>query len=109
MTPKQSLFQRCLAILSAALLSAALVIIGTWIPAGATGTNGENGDRDDAVALQIVLIRDRDSGLLWPVQDRKFDVVVQVVDDDGEPTEVDEPTKLRRDQEHENSERHRDG
>ena len=95
MTPKQSLFQRCLAILSAALLSAALVIIGTWIPAGATGTNGENGDRDDPVALQIVLIRDRNSGLLWPVQDRKFDVVVQVVDDDGEPTEVDEPTKIK--------------
>jgi hypothetical protein len=95
MTPKQSLFQRCIAILSAALLSAALVMIGTWLPAGATGAPGEKEDRDDPVALQIVLIKDRGSGLPWPVQDRKFDVVVQVVDDDGRPIRVDEPTKIK--------------
>ena len=41
------------------------------------------------------MIKDRGSGLLWPVQDRKFDVVVQVVDDDNKPTEVDEPTKIK--------------
>jgi hypothetical protein len=94
MTPKQSLFQRFIAILSAALLSAALVMIGTWLPAGATGTHGERGDRDDAVALQIVLITDRDSRLQWPVQDRPFDVVVQAVDDDGKPAAVSKTTKI---------------
>jgi hypothetical protein len=41
------------------------------------------------------LIKDRGSGLPWPVQDRKFDVVVQVVDDDGRPIRVDEPTKIK--------------
>jgi hypothetical protein len=116
MTPKQSLLRRLLAVLSAALLAGVLVALGTWVPVGAigthgdgtgtygdgtgtygdgTGTYGERGDRDDADALQIVLIKDRRSGLPWPVQDRKFDVVVQVVDDDGEPTEVDEPTKIK--------------
>jgi hypothetical protein len=94
MTPKQSLFQRCLAILSAALLSAALVMIGTWLPAGATGTHGERGDRDDAVALQIVLITDQGSRLQWPVQGRPFDVVVQAVDDDGKPAKVSKTTKI---------------
>ena len=95
MTPKQSLLKRCLAVLSAALLAAALVLIGTWLPAGATGAPGEKEDRDDPVALQIVLIKDRGSGLPWPVQDRKFDVVVQVVDDDNEPAEVRKPTKIK--------------
>jgi hypothetical protein len=94
MTPKQSFLRRCLAVLSAAVLAAALVIIGTWLPAGATGTHGQGGDPDDADALQIVLIRDRGSGLPGPVKDRKFDVVVQVVDDDGRPATVDEPTKI---------------
>jgi hypothetical protein len=95
MTPKRSLLRRCLAVLSAALLAAALVLIGTWLPADATGAHGQGGDHDDADALQIVLIRDRGSGLLWPVQDRKFDVVVQVVDDDGQPVKVSEPTKIK--------------
>jgi hypothetical protein len=95
MTPKQSFLRRCLAILSAAVLAAALVIIGTWLPAGATGTHGEGGDRDDVDALRIVLIRDQDSGLPWPVQDRKFDVVVQVVDDDGKPVKVSKATKIK--------------
>jgi hypothetical protein len=42
-----------------------------------------------------VLIRDQDSGLPWPVQDRKFDVVVQVVDDDGKPVNVAKATKIK--------------
>ena len=94
MTPRQSLLQRCLAILSAALLAAALVMVGTWLPAGATGTPGEGGDRDDAVALQIVLITDHKSGLPWPVQGRQFEVVVQAVDADGEPAKVRKATKI---------------
>ena len=95
MTPKQSLLQRCLAILSAALLSAALVMIGTWLPAGASGTHGDRGDRDDAVALQIVLITDQGSHLQWPVQGRPFDVVVQAVDEDGKPAAVSKTTKIK--------------
>jgi hypothetical protein len=94
MTPKQSLFRRCLAILSAALLAAALVMVGTWLPAGATGTHGEGGDHNDVKSLQIVLITDTGSGLQWPVQNRPFNVVVQVVDDDGKPIKVSQPTKI---------------
>jgi hypothetical protein len=95
MTPIKSLLRRCLTVLSAALLAGVLATLGTWFPVGATGTHGEGGDRDDPDALQIVLIKDRKSGLHWPVQDRKFDVVVQVVDDDRKPTEVHEPTKIK--------------
>jgi hypothetical protein len=100
MTPIKSLIRRCFAVLTAALVAGVLVVVGTWIPSGATGTpvektDSEKGDRDDPVALQIVLIKDRKSGLPWPVQDRKFDVVVQAVDDDGRPVEVDEPTKIK--------------
>jgi hypothetical protein len=94
MTPKQSLFRRCLAILSAALLAAALVMVGTWLPAGATGTHGEGGDRHDVDKLRIVLITDQDSRLQYPVQDRKFDVVVQAVDDDGKPIKVSKATGI---------------
>jgi hypothetical protein len=95
MTPKQSFLRRCLAVLSAAVLAAALVIIGTWLPAGATGTHGEGGDRNDVDALRIVLITDRGSGLQYPVQGRPFNVVVQAVDDDGKPIKVSQPTKIK--------------
>jgi hypothetical protein len=94
MTPKKSLLRRCLAVLSAALLAAALVVIGTWLPAVATGTHGERGDRDDVKRLQIVLITDTGSGLQYPVQDRPFNVVVQVVDDDGKPVKVKKATRI---------------
>jgi hypothetical protein len=104
MTPKQSLIRRCLAVLSAALLAGVLVAVGTWIPVGATGkhvpvgatgTDGEKEDRDDPVALQIVLITDKKSGLPWPVEGRKFNVIVQAVDDDNKPAEVSKPTKIK--------------
>ena len=95
MTPKQSFIRRCLAVLSAALLAAAIVLVGTWLPAGATGTHGEGGDRGDADTLRIVLITDQGSGLQYPVQGRPFNVVVQVVDDDGKPINVSEPTKIK--------------
>jgi hypothetical protein len=94
MTPKRSFLRRCLAVLAAVLVAGVLVAVGTWVPSVATGAPDEKEDRDDPVALQIVLIKDRKSGLPWPVQDRKFDVVVQVVDADGRPAEVDEPTKI---------------
>jgi hypothetical protein len=104
MTPKKSLLQRCLALLTAAIVAGVLVAVGTWVPSGATASPAqkqnwekhgwENGDSDDPVALQIVLIRDRKSGLPWPVEGRKFDVVVQAVDDEGEPEEVNKPTKI---------------
>ena len=94
MTPKQSFLRRCLAVLSAAVLAAALVIIGTWLPAGATGTHGQGGDRHDVDRLRIVLITDHDSGLQYPVQGRLFDVVVQAVDDDGKPIKVSQPTRI---------------
>jgi hypothetical protein len=95
MTPKQSLLRRCFAVLTAALLAGVLAVLSTWVPVGATGAPGEGKNRDDAQALQIVLIEDRDSGLPWPVKGRRFNVVVQAVDDDGQPTEVHEPTKIK--------------
>ena len=95
MTPKQSLLRRCLAVLTAALVAGVLAVLSTWVPVGATGTPGDGKDRDDAQALQIVLIEDRGSGLPWPVQGRRFNVVVQAVDANGQPTEVHEPTKIK--------------
>jgi hypothetical protein len=95
MTPKQSFLRRCLAVLSSALLAAALVMLGTWLPAGATGTHGEGGARDDVDVLRIVLITDQASGLPYPVQARPFNVVVQAVDDDGKPIKVSQPTKIK--------------
>ena len=94
MTPRKTLLRRCLAVLSAALLAAALVIIATRLPADATGTHGEGGDRNVA-ALRIVLIKDKGSGLQWPVENRPFSVVVQAVDDDGNPLNVSKPTKIK--------------
>jgi hypothetical protein len=95
MTPKQSFLRRCLAVLSSALLAAALVMLGTWLPAGATGTHGEGGNPDDVDALRIVLITDQTSGLQYPVEGRRFNVVVQAVDDDGQPINVSKPTKIK--------------
>jgi len=95
MTPKKPLLRRCLAVLSAALLAAALVIIATRLPADATGTHGEGGDPPDVNALRIVLIKDKGSGLQYPVEGRPFNVVVQAVDDDGNPLNVSKPTKIK--------------
>ena len=95
MTPKQSFLRRCLAVLSSALLAAALVMLGTWLPAGATGTHGEGGNPDDVDALRIVLITDQTSGLQYPVEGRRFNVVVQAVDDDGQPINVSKSTKIK--------------
>jgi hypothetical protein len=88
MTPKQSFVRRCLAVLSGTLLATLWLVVGTSVPAGATGSH-------DADALQIVLITDTSSGLQYPVQSRPFNVVVQVVDDHGRPVNVSEPTKIK--------------
>jgi hypothetical protein len=88
MTPKQSFLRRCLAVLSGTLLATLWLVVGTSVPAGATGSH-------DADALQIVLITDTGSGLQYPVQGRPFNVVVQVVDDHGRPVNVSEPTKIK--------------
>jgi hypothetical protein len=95
MTPKQSFLRRCLAVFGAALLAAALVIVGTWIPADATGKHGEGGDRNKPNALRIVLITDTGSGLHYPVQGRPFNVLVEAVDDHGQLVNVSEPTKIK--------------
>ncbi|HEY6685312.1 MAG TPA: hypothetical protein VI094_03795 [Propionibacteriaceae bacterium] len=89
MTPKQSFIRRCLAVLSGTLLAALGIAVSASVPAGATGPH------NDADALQIVLITDTGSGLQYPVQGRPFNVVVQVVDDHGQPANVSEPTKIR--------------
>jgi hypothetical protein len=70
-------------------------MLGTWLPAGATGTHGEGGNPDDVDALRIVLITDQTSGLQYPVEGRRFNVVVQAVDDDGHPINVSKPTKIK--------------
>jgi hypothetical protein len=91
MTPKQSLtrnqslIRRFLAVLSAALLAAAWVI-GISIPASAVPpVKG---------SLDIVSITDTASGLGAPVQDRPFDVVVRVLDTAGQPTTVNQATRI---------------
>jgi hypothetical protein len=85
MTSKQSLLRRCLAVLSAALLAGLFAAVVTWAPAGATGTKG---------ALRIVSVTDVGSRLPWPVQDRPFNVRVEVVDEDGRRTTVPKATKI---------------
>jgi hypothetical protein len=90
LTRKQSLIQRSVAVLSAALLAAAWVV-GISIPASAAPVKG---------FLQIVSITDQsglggpvpndprplDNDVLGPVQNRSFNVVVRVLDrPPGEP------------------------
>jgi hypothetical protein len=84
LTRKQSLIRRSLAVLGAALLAAAWAV-GISIPASAAP------DRDD---LFIVSITDTGSGLGAPVQDRPFDVVVEVHDNAGQLTTVNQETTI---------------
>src|SRR4249919_1862949 len=89
-TRKQSLVRRCLALLSAALITGAL--IGISAPAVATGGHGEG--EPSAAALRIVSVTDVGSGLGAPVQNRPFDVVVKVVDAAGHSAKVSKATKI---------------
>ena len=90
LTRKQSLIRRSLAVLSAALLTAAWVV-GTSTPASAAPIKG---------FLEIVSITDTGSptnpgsGLGGPVQDRPFSVVVRVLDAAGQPTTVNQATTV---------------
>ena len=85
MTPTQSLLRRCLAVLTAALLAGLLAAAVTSAPAGATGTKG---------ALRIVSVTDIDSRLPWPVQDRPFNVRVEVIDGHGHRVTVPKATTI---------------
>jgi hypothetical protein len=84
LTRKQSLIRRSLAVLSAALLAVAGTV-GISSPASAAP------DRDD---LFIVSITDTGSGLGAPVQDRPFNVVVEVHDTAGQLTTVNQATTI---------------
>ncbi len=84
LTRKQSLIRRSLAVLSAALMTAARAV-GISIPASAAPAKG---------SLEIVSITDTASGLGAPVQDRPFDVVVRVLDTAGQPTTVNQRTTI---------------
>jgi hypothetical protein len=84
LTHKQSLIRRFLAVLSAALLTAAGTV-GISLPASAAPVKG---------SLQIVSITDTASGLGAPVQDRPFNVVVRVLDTAGQPTTVNQATTI---------------
>jgi hypothetical protein len=76
--------RRVLAVLSAAVLVAALVQ-GWSVPAGAHASKGR---------LAVTGVTDSGSSLGAPVQDRPFDVVVQVQDEKGSPLAVRKATTL---------------
>lgn len=83
-TRSQSLTRRLLVVLSAVLLATAWAV-GISAPASAA----------DKGSLQIRSITDQKSGLGGPVQDRAFDVVVRVLDTDGQPMTVNQATTIR--------------
>jgi hypothetical protein len=80
--------RRVFTVLSAAVLVAALVP-GWSVPAGAHGPKGR---------LAVTAVVDTGSSLGAPVQDRPFDVVVQVQDEAGAPLELRKATTLVIDQ-----------
>lgn len=79
------LFRRSVPLMGAAVITAALAVTATSAPAGATGVQG---------FLTVVAITDTGSGLAAPVQDRPFDVVVEVRDAKGKPTTVSKATRI---------------
>jgi hypothetical protein len=86
LTHKQSLIRRSLAVLSAALLTAAWAV-GISIPASAAPVRG---------SLEILSVTNAANtefeGLL--VQGKEFDVAVRVLDTDGQPTTVNKATTI---------------
>jgi hypothetical protein len=81
----RSFIQRSIALTAVAVLTAVLAVAGTTAPAGATAVKG---------FLEVVSVIDTGSGLGAPVQDRPFDVVVKVLDANGEPTTVSKATTV---------------
>ena len=80
-----SLVRRSVAVTGAAVLTAVLAVVGISAPAGAAAVKG---------FLAVVAVTDTGSGLGAPVQDRPFDVVVEVLDADGQPTTVSRATTI---------------
>ena len=81
--PRKPSLRRCLAVLSTALLAAAWAL-ETSIPAAASASG----------SLDIVSVTDTFSGLGGPVQGRDFKVAVQVLNNAGKPTTVNEATTI---------------
>ena len=81
----RSLFRRSIALTGAAVLTAVLAVAATSAPAGAAPVKG---------SLAVLAVTDTESGLAAPVQDRPFDVVVQVLDAAGQPTTVSQATTI---------------
>ncbi len=71
--------------MGATALTAVLAMAVTFASAGATGVKG---------FLTVVAVTDTGSGLGAPVQDRPFDVVVEVLDAKGNPTTVSKATTI---------------
>jgi hypothetical protein len=77
--------RRSVAVTGAAVLTAVLAVVGISAPAGAAAVKG---------FLAVGAVTDTGSGLGAPVQDRPFDVVVEVLDADGRPTTVSRATTI---------------
>ncbi len=77
--------RRSVMVVSATVLTAALAMAGASAPAGAEPVKG---------FLSVVAVTDTGSGLAAPVQDRPFDVVVDVLGTDGQPTTVSKATTI---------------
>ena len=80
-----SLVRRFVAVVSAVVLTAVLAVAGASAPADAAAIKG---------FLAVGAVTDTGSGLGAPVQDRPFDVVVEVLDADGQPTTVSKATMI---------------
>jgi hypothetical protein len=79
------LARRIAAVGGATALTAVLAVAGPSAPAGAAPEKG---------LLAVVAVVDTGSGLAAPVQGRPFDVVVQVLDAEGQPTTVSRATTI---------------
>ena len=77
--------RRFVAVTGATILAIGFGVAGGSVPAGAAAVKGD---------LRIVAVTDTGSGLGAPVQDRPFNVVVEVVDTDGQLMTVNQATTI---------------
>jgi hypothetical protein len=77
--------RRSVAVIGAVVLTAVVAVAGASAPAGAAAVKG---------FLEVVAVTDTGSGLGAPVQDRPFDVAVEVLDASGQPTTVSRATTI---------------